>query len=235
MSTPQARQVDQEARLYDVAEAANREASRVRMRALRERRKIVAGGFPGSEIALPEPKKSGWKTVWTPEETEQIKTCLAANMPRHQIVLMITSKSARQVDNKIKSLGQASKHFNPGGMTPHDGYNRPDPKPSVALIEERDRRLNADAEARVHLDPNIRLMGDPSPARRAMLARYEAEQLAEAASRRPSLGMSAVPPTRLGQVTDTVQLARMGLLDKGPRAKRRMDRSLVTPQPKQRG
>lgn len=188
------------------AEVVNRDQSRVRMRALRERRKAEFEAHTGKTAT----RSFGFKTVWTPAETEHIKACLAKGMRLHQIVVAIPTKNARQIGTKIQSMGQSAKHTD--GMTPHGGGGmKPISKPSPALIEERDDVLNADYAGLVHLDPNISVLGDPSPARRALLDRRRAAAAAKEASRRPTLSMSAVPLTRLGETVEAVRLDRMGL------------------------
>lgn len=111
--------------------------------------------------------------IWSKEDVERMRVLKAGGKTPKLMMADFPAHTHRQINNRYKQLDQLtgypgghSGRSGFGGLNLHVGFS--DTRPSPEAIAARDARLAADAMA--HLDPNVALLGDPTPYRRQLLA-----------------------------------------------------------------
>lgn len=102
--------------------------------------------------------------AWTEAESARFKELVDAGKKPTEIHLEFPTRSIFAIGSRVKLVRQAN----------GTAIKRPLPlvrnRHDAAALAERDERLAAEDAVLAHLDPNVALMGDPTPTRRKAMA-----------------------------------------------------------------
>jgi hypothetical protein len=103
--------------------------------------------------------------IWSDEDSARIEALMKDGVPPMKIATFFPAMTPKQVLRKTRAIRSAQNApIGVSGLGLSVGCGA---RPTAEMLAERDAQFDAEYEAMVHLDPNIGLLGDPSPQRRA--------------------------------------------------------------------